>query len=124
MSARLVSMEYAVLTLMYLLMGAAAFIFIPRAQTSAKRIAAVLDAGDGSSANKASGASPASNAASDGEAASDEEAVKADGDVAACLANNASGAACSLSKASAPAKVVFKSVSFRYAGAEEAVLHE
>lgn len=35
--------EYAMLTLFYLVMGAAAFIFIPRAQTCAKRINAVLD---------------------------------------------------------------------------------
>ncbi|WP_203648773.1 ABC transporter ATP-binding protein [Secundilactobacillus yichangensis] len=34
--------EYAVLTLMYLLMGVAVFLFIPRAQTCAKRIHAVL----------------------------------------------------------------------------------
>jgi len=93
-------MEYAVLTLMYLLMGAAAFIFIPRAQTSAKRIAAVLDAGDGLSENKASGALIADAADSDDEAVSQE--------------NNSS----------AQPKVVFKSVSFRYAGAEEAVLHD
>lgn len=35
--------EYAILTLFYLVMGAASFIFIPRAQTCAKRINAVLD---------------------------------------------------------------------------------
>jgi len=93
-------MEYAVLTLMYLLMGSAAFIFIPRAQTSAKRIAAVLDAGDGLSENKASGASTADAADSDDEAVSQE--------------NNSS----------VQPKVVFKNVSFRYAGAEEAVLHD
>lgn len=34
--------EYAMLTLFYLIMGAASFIFIPRAQTCAKRINAVL----------------------------------------------------------------------------------
>jgi len=35
--------EYAMLTLFYLVMGAASFMFIPRAQTCAKRINAVLD---------------------------------------------------------------------------------
>lgn len=35
--------EYAMLTLFYLIMGTASFIFIPRAQTCAKRINAVLD---------------------------------------------------------------------------------
>ncbi len=35
--------EYAMLTLFYLIMGAASFIFIPRAQTCAKRINAVLN---------------------------------------------------------------------------------
>lgn len=35
--------EYAMLTLFYLVMGAASFIFIPRAQTCAMRINAVLD---------------------------------------------------------------------------------
>lgn len=47
--------EYAMLTLMYLVMGVAVFIFIPRAQTCAGRINAVLEteSGDSKAASKA-----------------------------------------------------------------------
>lgn len=46
--------EYAMLTLMYLVMGVAVFIFIPRAQTCAGRINAVLEteSGDSKAASK------------------------------------------------------------------------
>ena len=76
--------EYAMLTLFYLVMGAAASIFIPRAQTCAKRINAVLDVVpefDG----KQSGSQP---------------------------------------QVKDTAKVQFHHVTFRYANAEEAVLHD
>ncbi|MFQ8600985.1 MAG: ATP-binding cassette domain-containing protein [Oscillospiraceae bacterium] len=75
--------EYAVLTLMYLIMGIAVFLFIPRAHTCAKRISAVLE-------------------------------VKPELTQIEQTSQNDSG--------NAPA-AVFQNVTFRYAGAEEAVLH-
>lgn len=75
--------EYAVLTLMYLIMGIAVFLFIPRAHTCAKRIGSVLE-------------------------------VKPELTQTEQTGQNGSG--------NAPA-VVFQNVTFRYAGAEEAVLH-
>lgn len=78
--------EYAMLTLLYLVMGVSVFIFIPRAQTCAERINAVLNTVP--------------------EYSKDVLQVKRD-----------------LSETSANAKVEFKNVTFRYDGAEEAVLH-
>lgn len=75
--------EYAVLTLMYLIMGIAVFLFIPRAHTCAKRISAVLE-------------------------------VKPELTQIEQTGQNGSG--------NAPT-AVFQNVTFRYAGAEEAVLH-
>ena len=78
--------EYAMLTLLYLVMGVSVFIFIPRAQTCAERINAVLNTAP--------------------EYSKDAVLVKRD-----------------LSETSATVKVEFKNVTFRYEGAEEAVLH-
>lgn len=74
--------EYAMLTLMYLIMGVAVFMFIPRAHTCAKRICEVLD-------------------------------VKPELTQTICKEEHFEGTP----------KVVFQNVSFRYAGAEEDVLH-
>lgn len=76
--------EYAMLTLFYLIMGAASFIFIPRAQTCAKRINTVLDM-----------------------VPEFEGVQKIDNYI----------------HANGKTKVEFKDVTFRYADAEEAVLH-
>lgn len=73
--------EYAMLTLLYLLMGVAVFIFIPRAQICAKRINAVLD----TQPENANIVVP-------------------------------------FHTMKQSAKVIFKNVTFRYAGAEEVVL--
>lgn len=77
--------EYAMLTLMYLIMGAAVFLIIPRAQTCASRINAVLETQPefGTAKNESY---PSVN--------------------------------------SMAAKVEFRNVTFRYADAEEAVLHD
>lgn len=77
--------EYAMLTLFYLIMGAASFVFIPRAQTCAKRINAVLDT------------------------VPEFEGVQKNSTTIRKDSN---------------AKVEFKDVTFRYADAEEAVLHD
>ena len=75
--------EYAMLTLMYLLMGIAVFIFIPRAQTCAARINEILE-------------------------------------FQSEFTNNV----VQFSDIESDAKVEFKNVTFRYAGAEEVVLHD
>lgn len=80
--------EYSMLTLMYLVMGLTAFIFIPRAQTCANRISAVLTT------------TP---------------------EFAHSVVKSASG---KNRKSPAHTKIEFKDVSFRYADAEEAVLHD
>lgn len=76
--------EYAMLTMMYLIMGAAVFLIIPRAQTCANRINAVLEV------------QPEFT-----------DPIKE---------------SCKQSKQGA--MVEFRNVTFRYAGAEEAVLHD
>ena len=78
--------EYAMLTLLYLVMGVAVFAFIPRAQTCAQRINAVLD-------------------------------------TVPEFSDDAHQAQRNLSETSTTAKVEFRNVTFRYEGAEEAVLH-
>lgn len=78
--------EYAMLTLLYLVMGVAVFAFIPRAQTCAQRISEVLD-------------------------------------TVPEFSDDARQAQRNLSETSAAAKVEFRNVTFRYEGAEEAVLH-
>lgn len=75
--------EYAMLTLMYLLMGVAVFIFIPRAQICANRINTVLE-------------------------------------MQPEIVNNI----VQFNRKKSNAKVEFKNVTFRYAGAEEVVLHD
>lgn len=79
--------EYAMLTLMYLIMGAAVFLIVPRAQACANRINAVLEK-DPEFTDAASVNDPHS------------------------------------SKETSAAKVEFRNVTFRYADAEEAVLHD
>lgn len=79
--------EYAMLTLMYLVMGVAVFLFIPRAQTCANRIHAVLK--------------------------TQPEFSKNVSEIGTRTMNGRQHA-----------KVEFRNVTFRYAGAEEAVLHD
>lgn len=80
--------EYSMLTLMYLVMGLTAFIFVPRAQTCANRINAVLD-----KTPEFSGLNTLD--------------ISWEGE-----------------KEPPSAKVAFHHVSFRYADAEETVLHD
>lgn len=75
--------EYAMLTLMYLLMGVYVFLYIPRAQTCVRRINQVLDTN-----------------------------------------SEFAGQVVPFNVPSTGAKVEFQNVTFRYAGAEEPVLHD
>ncbi len=79
--------EYAMLTLMYLVMGVAVFLFIPRAQTCANRINEVLNMQPEFSKDSSATGTPTVNDRQN-------------------------------------AKVEFRNVTFRYADAEEAVLHD